>query len=131
MANYDYYNRNPLGLLEEDCVTRAISLASGLNYYDIRHKLELTAELFDCPALCVCCYENLLDCVFQFPRIECRGMTVREFAEQHPIGIYLVRMEGHLSTIVEGRCKDIFDCTDYVVTDAWCCGEINEGEYYG
>lgn len=126
MSRFDYYNRNPLGLEEEDCVTRAISLCSGYSYYDIRHKLELTAELLDCQALCPCCYFHLLDFVFKFPRVEVSGISVGEFAEQNQRGIYLVRMDGHISTIWDGRIKDLFDCSREIITDAWYCGEVED-----
>lgn len=123
MENFDYHNENPFGLAENDCTIRAITYATGLDYYQTRHKMELVAELLECTASCPCCYFHLLDYVFAFPREECRGMTAGEFAEQHPQGIYLIRMEGHISVTDSGRIKDIFDCSDYILTDAWYCGE--------
>ena len=69
MADYVFYNNNPDLLIENDCVTRAISLASGLPYEVIEEKLYLTSKLFECPKLCVCCYENLLNYVFNYEQI--------------------------------------------------------------
>lgn len=53
MAKYVYYNRNPDGKMQDDCVTRAISLATNLPYDKIRRKLFHTAKLLNCSKLCV------------------------------------------------------------------------------
>ncbi|MBQ7798053.1 MAG: hypothetical protein IJ371_02915 [Clostridia bacterium] len=53
------------------------------------------------------------------PRVYCDGLTVSDFADLHPNGVYLVRMNGHISTISNGICYDIFDCRDMWLTDAW------------
>ena len=45
MSKFVYYNNNPYGLKEEDCVTRAITLASGLPYFEVQKKLKLIANL--------------------------------------------------------------------------------------
>ena len=37
-------------------VNRAIANASGLNYDEIKHKLELVGELLDCNYMCICWY---------------------------------------------------------------------------
>lgn len=119
MANYIYYNANPHGERTEDCVTRSISLASGRDYYDIQNKLYHIAELLECEKLCVCCYKHLIEDVFKYKRVDCDDMTVEEFADNYPHGVYLVRMNGHISTVIEGAIIDIWDCRDQVVTDAW------------
>lgn len=119
MARFVYYNRNPDGQKASDCVTRAISLGTGLDYTTIRRKLYHSAKLFDCDKLNVDCYAHLLEDVFKFPQVNTYGMTVGEFANNHPYGIYLVRMSGHISTIWQGKVVDIWDCRDSLITNAW------------
>ena len=119
MAGYIYLNQNPDGDRENDCVTRAISLASGISYPKIRRKLFHVSKLYDCEKLCVCCYRHLLDDVFKYKRMGSYDMTVQEFADTYPVGTYLVRMGGHISTIINNNIYDIFDCRREVVTDAW------------
>jgi hypothetical protein len=46
-------------------------------------------------------------------------MNVGEFADLHHYGVYLVRMAGHISTIIDGDCYDIWDCRDQNLTNAW------------
>lgn len=119
MSKFNYLNVNPLGEEEQDCVCRAISLATGYDYYEIADKLYLTAELFDCDELCVCCYRHLLDYVFDFPKVRCQGLTVEEFLDEHPYGTYILRMNGHCTCIINGRLFDTYDCLHRVLTDAW------------
>lgn len=119
MSRFVYYNKNPNGDRRNDCVTRAISLASGLPYPEIRRKLFHTSRLLNCDKLCVACYRHLLDDVFKYPRVKCYGNTVNEFAQKHPKGAYLLRMSGHITTIIDGTIFDLFDCGDIEITDAW------------
>ena len=121
MDKFRYLNLNPVGIEEEDCVTRAIALASGRNYFEIREKLELTANLLDCEKFCVCCYEHLLDNVFKYKRVKTKGMTIEQFAKMHPKGRYLIRIEGHLTCLWNGCIYDLWDCRDRVATHAWMC----------
>lgn len=119
MAKFKYLNVNPDNQKESDCVTRAISLASGLPYSVIRKKLYHTSKLLDCEKLCVCCYRHLLDEVFKFRRLNCDNMTVNDFANKHNPGIFLLRMNGHITCLIDGIIYDIWDCREEVVTDAW------------
>lgn len=120
MARFRYYNRNGDPTLHRnDCVTRAISLASGMSYEDTRRKLYHTAKLLDCNRICMSCYKFLIEDVLCAKPLDCDGLTVEEFADIHPKGIYLVRMNGHISTIIDNTIYDIFDCRDYQLTNAW------------
>lgn len=119
MTNFEYTNVNPLSLTEEDCVTRAISLASGYSYAEIQDKLYYISELLDCEKLCVCCYQHLLDSVFGYDRLPCRNMTVGEVAEMYDDCILLVRIEGHLTTVVYGTIRDLWDCSASYADIVW------------
>ena len=122
MAKFIYHNVNPDGQKASDCVTRAISLGSGYSYPAVRRKLHHSAKLFDCEKLNVDCYSHLLEDVLKFPQVETYGMSVGEFADAHPYGIYLVRMDGHISTIWNGNVVDIWDCRPSYITNAWRVG---------
>lgn len=118
--DYQFYNNNPLGLVEEDCVTRAISLALDEDYYKIKKQLYLVAELFECEALCVCCYEHLLESVYQLEEVpNCKGMSIREFANKNYKGIYIIRVDGHLTCVIDSILYDIWNCRDEIVDIAW------------
>ena len=119
IPGFVYLNVNPDKQKESDCVTRAIKLATGLPYDEVRRKLYHTSKLLGCEKLCVCCYKFLIEEVFKLRRVNCDNMTVAEFSCINPYGIYLVRMNGHLSTIINGKVYDIFDCRSELLTDAW------------
>lgn len=117
---WKFLNLQPLGKLEEDCVTRAISLATGQDYKTIQEQLFLISELFECEKLCVCCYKHLLDYVYNFERIEAtQGMTIEEFLEEFNTGIFIIRVDGHLTCAIDGNIIDTWDCTNKIVDIAW------------
>lgn len=116
---FKYLNLNPLSIEEEDCVTRAIALASGYSYADIQDKLYYMARLFDCEELCVCCYKHLLDDIFDYPRVKSKGRTVGELCEDYPDDILLVRIDGHLTCVVHGVIRDLWDCSDKIADIIW------------
>ena len=120
MAGFRYWNENPQNERHNDCVTRAITLASGLPYEEVRRKLFHTSKLLRCESkLCPTCYSFLIQEVLGGVPKDCHKMTVEEFAELHPNGVYLVRMDGHLSAIVENCVFDTFDCRGHLLTNAW------------
>lgn len=109
-----------VGRLELDCVTRAITLALNEKYEVVSKKLELVGELFECEKLCVCCYKFLLDEVYGLERIEeYAGLTIEEFSKYHPNGTYLIRVDEHLTTLIDGIVYDIWDCRDEIVRIVW------------
>lgn len=121
MAKFRYYNRNDDPKIHRnDCVTRAISLASGLPYSEIRRKLRNTASLLDCESsLCHTCYGFLIQEVLGGVPKDCYGMTVGEFADKHSKGIYLIRISGHLTCLIDGILYDLWNCLDKPCSLAW------------
>lgn len=119
MARFEYLNINPNQTKRNDCVTRAISLASGLPYSTVRKKLFHTSRLLGCIKLCWSCYSFLLTNVLGYRQVNCDDMTVEEFADTHQNGIYLIRIAQHLTTIVNGSLMDTFYCGDKMCHIAW------------
>lgn len=120
MAKYEYLNVNPKGQHESDCVCRAITLASGIPYEEVKKKLVMIGELYQCPSLCVGCYRHLIEDVLGFEPFNAEGLYPAEFTELHSNGSYLLRMEGHIACCVDGVLYDIFDSRHYgMITDAW------------
>ena len=120
MARFVYYNRNPqLNTRKNDCVCRAISFATNLPYTKIEEKLKLTAELYECDRLDMCCYKTLLQDVFKLRPIRCKYLTVGELADKFPKSTIIARTNGHLTAIKRNTVYDIFDCRNELVTNAW------------
>ena len=119
MAKFRYWNENPQGEKRNDCVTRAICFATNLSYPQVRKKLFHTAKLLDCTKLCPTCYGFAIQQVFGGVPKNCEGMTVGEFADKHPMGIYLIRIKGHLTVIKDNVCYDLWDCRHRECDLAW------------
>ena len=120
MADYIYLNVNPDQRNINDCVTRAIHLATSIPYPRVRKMLFHTSRLLGCEKLCVMCYKFLIEDVLKAKRVNCDGMYPADFAELHPQGNYLLRMNGHIVCLKDGKIYDSFDSRymDFL-TDAW------------
>ena len=115
---YIEYNNNPLKKRTDDCVVRAIAKALGIDWKSAytmlsAHGLKM-ADLFSknyvwgdlllslgfnrsgIPNTCPDCY------------------TVRNFAEDHPRGIYVVGTGDHVLAVISGDWYDSFDSGDMV-----------------
>ena len=114
-----YHNQNPKGLRVSDCVIRAISLASGIDYNTIWKKLYYCGKLLDCDPFCLNCYSFLLNDYFKYPKVNAKNLTIKEFSETHPKGIYLVRVSSHISVVYDSNIIDIWDCSNEIITDCW------------
>ena len=119
MAKFIYLNVSPENEHKNDCVTRAITLATGLKYSRVRKMLFHSAKLMQCSKLECSCYSHLLDDTFKFPRVQCRGITVGEFADAHPYGTYIIRVRGHATVVKDGNSLDTFDCRDMMCDICW------------
>ena len=119
MARFIYHNLSPNGEHKNDCVTRAITFATSLDYPIIRRKLRHTAKLLDCEKLCWSCYSFLLTNVFGYKQVNCDGMTIGQFADLHPQGTYLIRIDQHLTVINNGDLYDTHDCRHRLCHIAW------------
>lgn len=117
--DYKFYNANPLGDIEQDCVCRAISKATEIPYRSIEEKLELIGELFECEKLCVCCYYHLLEKVFGLKQKFANGKTVKEITKEFPENRVLIRISGHLTCAINGIVYDIWDCTEEPADIFW------------
>lgn len=117
---YRFFNINPKKIRTEDCVTRAISLATGLKYDAVASLLQLTADEYGCPKLCVCCYHNLLENVLRYERRDCSNSErVEDIAKRYKGEKILIRINGHLTCSMYGDVVDIWDCSQKFADCFW------------
>lgn len=119
MNNYIYYNRNPKNQTLPDCVTRSISTALNIDYYQVAQMLLDNGKFYACDTLCVACYEKLLSIDLGLEHYYGNGKTAIEIAKDFKDNILLLRMDGHLSCSLFGIIYDIFDCSQEIITDFW------------
>jgi hypothetical protein len=118
--SFVFLNLNPEGLIENDCVARAISLASEKDYKEIQDKLFYTSKLLECESLNIHCYGFLIEHVLGFKRFLIdNNITINRFRHIHDKGTYLIRIKGHLTVIIDGILYDIWNCDDKQVDVVW------------
>lgn len=118
--DFVYHNVNPTKTETLDCVCRAISLAVNLDYKAVEKLLEISAYYYGCDPLCVSCYDNLLEDVFNFPVRYCEnGETVGQIAYKYPNNILIIRIPNHLTTSIYSIINDIWRCNDEIVDRYW------------
>ena len=99
---------------------RAISTATGLYYDAILNLLEIVSDRFECEELCVCCYRHLLEDILCFPCTECNfKKTVEDIALEFPKNRIIVRIDAHLTSVINGTVLDLWDCSKEHVDCFW------------
>ena len=115
---YIYSNSNPYGRHVGDCVVRAISTAMNLEWEDVY--LDLThrgLELRDMPSSNYVWGSYLTDSgytreVIPYTCPDC--YTVREFANDHPEGTFILGTGTHAVAVINGDYYDTWDSGDEV-----------------
>ena len=114
---FDYYNSNPLGRDEDDCVIRSISCASEKSWDQVYDELSDLAQakgtLLDKKDF----VRGYLDS--HFKRINNPPYKVIDVARNFKNNIVLCTMRGHIVCIKYGRILDTFNPSDRVVEDVW------------
>ena len=109
------YNANPLKNDTADCTVRSISTAQGKTWDETYRELSDLAQakgvLFDNVGF----IEDYLDS--RYLRRCYNSLTVGEFLEECPKGVFLVTM----TCVKDGVLIDTFDCRDRIM---WCCWKV-------
>ena len=117
------YNPNPVGAKTRDCAIRAVARALEIswedafaliasNAYQMGNMMDMDYvwgsvlrqqgfQRYAVPNTCPDCY------------------TLRDFAIDHPEGVYVVGTGGHVATIVDGDLYDAWDSSDEVAVYYW------------
>ena len=120
---YIYYNPNPLRRTTTDCVVRAISKLMGMSWDETFIRLSYMAYYKQDNLEKNHVWGDFLTMNGfrkRFIEHDCPNcVTVREFAEDHPYGSYLLRIDGltsgHVVTVIDGDYYDSWDSGDEVV----------------
>lgn len=111
---YQYHNANPRERHVNDCTVRAISLATDQSWDTTYRELSYYAQLQCIMPDDVTYIDDYLESNFERIYI-CKKnsrMTVGEFAEHCPTGIFLITMSGHITCVIDGVIYDTFDPSD-------------------
>lgn len=113
---YRYFNANYKNNFVNDCVVRAISIAENKTWEQTFNELSKIASKQGILIDDVEFVERYLDS--KYPR-RCFKGNVEEFVRNHPTGIFLITMKGHITCLIDGFIYDTFDCTKYSIKCAW------------
>lgn len=108
---YKFYNANPRGRRVNDCTVRAISLATGKSWDQAYRELSEFAQYLAIMPDDVIYIDAYLDGHFEkiYMCKDNRKLTVGDFVDSHPTGIFLITMNGHITCAIDGVIYDTFD----------------------
>jgi hypothetical protein len=121
---YKFYNANAHGKFVNDCTIRAISLAEGKTWDETYRELSQIAQNNGIILDDVNFIDPFLDS--RYKRMCYEDKYVGEFIEEHPQGIYLITMNGHITCAIDGVIYDTFDCRNRLMKCAWCVVDYRE-----
>ena len=114
---FEYVNLNPYDRHIDDCVIRALSLLTNKDWDDVYKELVYYSSKKGFMTDNVEFVEDYLD--DRYIR-ECHySKTVGEFANEHPIGRYIVSMNNHVTSVINGKIYDTFNPSYKVMRCAW------------
>lgn len=123
MGEYKEYNPNPLHKRVGDCTVRAIARATGKDWDGTFAGIVAKAyEIKDMPSSNNVWGAYLRDCGFHrsiMPDTCPDCYTVREFARDHPQGVYILALKTHVVAVVDGDWYDTWNSADEVPLYYW------------
>ena len=120
---YVYFNSNPTGSTVGDCSVRAVAKALGISWEQAFEKLAVNAfRMGD-----VISSNNVIASVLRMngfyrenlPDAYPDHYTVRKFAEDNPVGTYVLGTGSHVVAVVDGRYFDTWDSGDEIPKYVW------------
>lgn len=121
---YRYYNPNPVGRTTVgDCSVRAISKALGISWDEAHDELAFTSKQMGD----IMNSNDVISAVLRKHGFHKQGLpctwndcyTVREFADNNPVGTYVVGTGSHVVTVINGNYYDAWRSGDESVIYYW------------
>ena len=121
--SFKYYNPNPYGLQVGDCVIRALTKFLNKDWDSIYAAIVLDGFIRkDMPSgnMTWSRYLKRLGYTRRFILDTCPDCyTVKDFCIDHPIGRYLLVLDQHVVTVVDGDYYDIWDSGNEIPDYYW------------
>lgn len=117
------YNPNPLGKAANDCVVRAIAVATERSWQDVYEDLcrmgRIECDMPSSNAVWGLYLQKMGFRQFLLPESCPRCVTVRAFCERFPFGTYIIGTGHHAVACIDGSYIDSWDSGDEVPTIFW------------
>lgn len=115
---WEYFNPNPVAVRVGDCAVRAIAKALAISWEESYLKLvAMGLQMGDMPSS-----NNVWGAVLRmagFRRFAIDGGTVSDFCKEHRNGVYVLTLDRHVVTAVDGVIYDTWDSTLEEPVYAW------------
>lgn len=113
MSRFKFYNANPVNNLVIDCTIRAISLLTDKTWTETHKAIcEESRRQYNMPSSNVvwATYLKKLGYVkHTLPNTCPECYSVKDFCYDHPVGKFLLALDGHVVTVVDGYYYDTWD----------------------
>ncbi len=124
MSLYKPYNPNPARNRVGDCTVRAICKATDQEWNRVFTALSAYGFVSkDMPSANHVWGRYLRSLGFKRYLIENEDVTVADFAREHPEGIYILAIEGHVVCVRDGCYWDSWDSGEEIPIYYWTRGE--------
>lgn len=116
---YRFFNPNPCGRSVDDCAVRALAAAFDVPWEQAYDVLSDSAkQMCDMPGSV-----GSVSAILRQMGFVCEAigdyMTVGEFADTHPKGVYVLGLGGHIVTVIDGVILDSFDPSSEAIELVW------------
>lgn len=118
---FQFTNPHPDDKLVGDCVKRAITICSNIDYKNVqlelnRYKKITKAKTFNERKNWVPFVEKVL----KWKKLQgFQNMKIGDFAKTYPKGTYLIKCRGHLTTVKDGKVLDTWNCSYKAINRIW------------
>lgn len=123
MQMYRHSNPNPNGAYVEDCVIRAIAIATDKTWDDVFINLSLQAYIMKNMPSVNKVWGNYLSSIGfnRYPILDrCPDCyTVKDFCRDNPEGIFILATGSHVIAVIDGDYYDAWDSGDELPTTVW------------
>lgn len=120
---YVHLNPNPNGAYVEDCVIRAIAIATNRSWDEVAIYLFLQAFIMKNMPSANKVWGTYLTSIgfrqYQLPNTCPDCYTVRDFCMDNPYGIFILATGSHVIAVIDGNYYDAWDSGDELPTSVW------------
>lgn len=120
---YIHANPNPIGKYVDDCVVRAIAIATDRSWDDIYIHICLQGYIMkNMPSVNKVWGTYLSSIGFyneQLPNNCPNCYTIKDYCEDNPYGIFILATGTHVICAIDGDYYDSWDSGDELVTSVW------------
>lgn len=123
MSSWIRFNPNPVGNRVEDCAQRAIAAALDVDWdtasdliYEMAKGMGTTTH-DDAAWGAVLRRAGFVRAVIPNRCPDC--YTVADFCRDHPRGVYVLKLSGHVATVIDGHVYDTWDSSGEIPTYYW------------